>query len=276
MTLLDWVVSTFSTTLLLAALAWLLRNLIKTRLTASVQYEFNEKLESLRTDLRKSEESFKADLRAKETQIEVLRSGALSGLESRQVALDKRRLEAVEQLWAGIEALALLKGAVSMMDSVHFERSLEAASKDTKIRDFFATIGKGIEPDKMPKTDVHKTRPFVSEIAWALFSAYQAILYHAVAKLYLLKSGLNNPELLQKDHVPKLIKAALPSYAIYIDEHSGGVYYNMLDVLEAELLKELQRMMQGEESDKASVEQAVRIMREVASVNNATSISQTI
>lgn len=92
MTFLDWVLSTGSTTGLIGALAWLSRNLIETRLRASVQHEFNEKLETLRADLRKSEERFKSDLRAKESEIEALRSGALSGLISRQVVLDKRRL----------------------------------------------------------------------------------------------------------------------------------------------------------------------------------------
>ena len=43
----------------------------------------------------------------------------------------------------------------------------------------------------------------------------------------------------------------------------------MLEPLEAALLKELQRMMRGEESDKASIEQAGKIMKEVESVNEA-------
>ncbi len=54
------------------------RSLISTRLTKSVQHEFDEKLETLKTTLRKSEESFKADLRFKEIQIEALRGGAMT------------------------------------------------------------------------------------------------------------------------------------------------------------------------------------------------------
>mgnify|MGYP007037817717 CR=1 FL=1 len=69
------------------ALAWLGRHLITTRLKASVQHEFDEKLEAIRTEFRKSEESFKSDLRAKENQIAALQGGALSGMVSRQAAL---------------------------------------------------------------------------------------------------------------------------------------------------------------------------------------------
>jgi hypothetical protein len=97
MSVFDWIPA-LSTTSLFAAVLWLLRSVISTRLRASVQHEFNEKVETLKTDLRKSEESFKADLRSKEAQIEALRSGALSGLTSRQAALDARRIQAVDQL----------------------------------------------------------------------------------------------------------------------------------------------------------------------------------
>lgn len=99
MSFIDFALSAVGWTVLVGIAIWLSQHLIVTRLRASVRHEFNEKLEMLRADLRKSEESFKADLRAKETQIEVLRSGALLGMTSRQTTLDKRRLEAVEQLW---------------------------------------------------------------------------------------------------------------------------------------------------------------------------------
>ena len=274
MTLIDWLLSTGFTTTLLGLAAFLARNLILARLKASVEHEFNAKLEALRTDLRKSEESFKADLRAKETQIEVLRSGALSGLASRQAALDKRRLEAIEQLWVGVEKLQPLKFASSMMASFDFTKSLQMASPDQKVRDFFSTLGKGFGPDKLEKLDAHKARPFVSEIAWALFAAYQAILYHALVQLQMLQVGADL-KILNVEHVTKLAKAALPSYADYIDKVGSAGYYYMLEPLEAELLKELQRMMRGEESDKSSVELAVRIMKEVASVNLASSATST-
>ena len=94
MSFLDWVPA-ISTTALLGFALWLLRSVISTRLAKSVQHEFDSKLEALRTNFRKNEESFKADLRAKETQIEALRSGAMAGLANRQAALDKRRIEAV-------------------------------------------------------------------------------------------------------------------------------------------------------------------------------------
>jgi hypothetical protein len=87
--------------------------------------------------------------------------------------------------------------------------------------------------------------------------------------------GANFPDLLNTEHVSKLAKAALPSWADYIDEVGSAGYSYMLEPLEAELLKELQRMMRGEESDKASVDQAAKILKEVASVNEAISKGST-
>src|SRR5438105_1233155 len=95
-----------TTTALLAAVLWASRELISTRLTRTVQHEFDKKIESLRADFRASEERFKAELREKEAEISALRSGALSVLASRQAALDKRRLEAVDQIWTAFNALS--------------------------------------------------------------------------------------------------------------------------------------------------------------------------
>ena len=102
---LPWIPS-LATSALLAAALWLGRNLISTRLTKSVAHEFNTKLETLRAQMREGEERLKAELRVKEAEIVALRSGALTALASRQMAFDKRRLEAVDQLWSSITALA--------------------------------------------------------------------------------------------------------------------------------------------------------------------------
>lgn len=269
MTFPDWIISTFSSAGLIAALAWLLRSAIETRLRASVQHEFNEKLETFRADLKKSEETFKADLRMKENQIEALRGGALSGLVSRQAVLDKRRLEAIEQLWDAIEKLAPLKMPASLMACVKYEWALEHATQDPNARKFFETIANTCPLEKLQKTDAHRSRPFVSDLAWALFSAYQAILGGSLGKLQILKSGLPG-DILKADHVTATTKAALPAYSSYIDKYGDAGCYQLLNVLEAELLKELRRILAGEESDKASVEQASKIMLAVTKLHSQT------
>ena len=120
MNVMDWIPAT-ATTLVLAGLLWLMRSLIATRLAKSVQHEFDAKLEKLRAQFRKSEEVLKADLRSKETEISALRSGAMTALANRQIALDRRRLDAVDQLWSAVTALAPARVISHMMASIKFE-----------------------------------------------------------------------------------------------------------------------------------------------------------
>ena len=120
--MIDWLLSPLATTALLGLLLFLSRNWILTRLKASVEHEFNTALEAVR-----------ADLRAKETQIEALRSGALTGLASRQAALDKRRLEAIDELWAGVGALAPLKWFTSMMATIKYDEALKKSKPQRRV-----------------------------------------------------------------------------------------------------------------------------------------------
>ncbi|MEO7863300.1 MAG: hypothetical protein ABIU05_23255, partial [Nitrospirales bacterium] len=103
-----------------------------------------------------------------------------------------------------------------------------------------------------------------------------ATLGHAAAQLHMLKVGLNAADLLETENVSKLIKIALPYCANYIDEHGPTGYWYMLEPLESALLKELQRMMLGEQSDKTSIEQAKEILKGVESVNEGKLISSAV
>jgi len=261
MSLLDWIPA-ISTTLLLSGVLWLLRSVISTRLRASVQHEFDQKLEAMRATLRTSEEAFKADLRAKEAQIATLRNGAISGLASRQAALDKRRIEAVDQLWLAFTSLGPAKSISATMAVVKFEATAKEAARNPKVRAMFAAIGPKGDYRELSFTESVKARPFVSQLAWALFTAYQAILSVAVIRFEHLKAGIDMPDAVDKDVVTKVITAALPHQAEFIAKHDASAYHYLLDELELRLLEELQELLRGVESDKASVEQAAAILKE--------------
>src|SRR5687767_10757560 len=140
MSLLDWLPS-ITTSGLLAASLWLGRHLILTRLTKSVEYEFGQKIEALRAQLREGEERLKADLRAKEVEIAALRSGAMTALASRQVAVDKRRLEAVDQLWSAVTSLASARGVSAHMSTINYEEAAKRVEHNPQVRKFFEVIG---------------------------------------------------------------------------------------------------------------------------------------
>ena len=259
---------------LLAAALWLGRNLISTRLKKAVEHEFDTKLEALRAQVREGEERLKAELRAKEVEIAALRSGALTALASRQMALDKRRLEAVDQLWTSINALTPARGIATMMSIITFEIAAPRAEREPKLRQTFEAMGGGFNVKNLDLSGASKARPFVSQMVWAIFSAYQAVIMHSVMRWLVLSGGLGSKDFANNDVIVKLLKTALPHYSEYIDKSGPGGYPYMLEALESQLLVELQNMLNGVEADKANVEQAAEILRQSTNVLKQTGSSE--
>lgn len=273
MVFLDWLPAVTTTSLLALAL-WLGRNLILTRLTKSVEHEFNTKLEVLRTQLRESEERLKADLRGKEAEIAALRGGAMTAMASRQMAVDKRRLEAVDQLWSAVTALGPAKYLSTFMSVIKFEAAVDRAERDPELRKFFEEIGGGFDQKSLDLGGAAKARPFLSPMAWAIYSALLATTLHAVMRWHVLKSGLRGKDLIKDEAIGELIKVALPDSADFIETYGASGYHLLIEQLEYKLLKELQAMLAGAEADKANVEQAGEILKRASQVLKEASSDQ--
>jgi hypothetical protein len=260
MDLSPWLPSVATTGLFAAAL-WLARKLIVARLARSIEHEFNAKLEALRTQFREGEERLRADLRAREAELGALRSGALSALASRQAALDKRRLEAVDQLWAAVTALAPARTIAMSMSVFNFKLVAARAAHDPKLRSFFETIGAGFDQKNLDLSGAAKARPFVNPMVWAVFSAIQAIIFNAVMRWQVVRAGLGPEDFARYDVMNGLIKSVLPNHANYVDEHGPDGYFHLLEALDSRLLAEIQTMLSGVQADKESVDQAAEILR---------------
>jgi len=260
MSFLDWFPA-ITTTALAGAALWLLRNLISTRLTKSVEHEFSEKLERLRADLREADERFKADLRAKEAEISVLRSGALSAMASRQIAVDKRKLEAIDQLWTAFNSLGGARSLSITLAHISFDRAAKQAVTDPKTRQAFETLGAAFDPKSIDHNSASKARPYVSAMAWATYTAYMVICIHAVMRWHALRFGLGEKELTDNEAIKRLIVAAVPYYADYLDKVGPDGYHYILEALETKLLLEIDQMLVGTAADQASIQQAAEILR---------------
>ena len=92
---------------LLTAAVALGKAVILTRLTASVKHEFDERLER-----------FRSDLKDKESELQMLRNHALSGLKDRQSALQAKQFEAIDQLWAAWSSFAGLRLSLSIVGTM--------------------------------------------------------------------------------------------------------------------------------------------------------------
>ncbi len=263
----DWVA--WIPTLITAGLALLIfsaKHKIKSEIEGSVQHKFDGKIETLRADHQKSEEKFKSELRLKETEISALRDGVLGGRVNRQDMLDKRRLEAVERVWAAVTELAPFKVVSASMAVIHFDAASKRAPHEPNLRKVFEIIGKNA-PDDFPTALAHNERPFVSPITWALFSAYQTIIGFAYMRAKILELGIEGAgEFLNTEHVKNLLKTTLPDRAKFIDQRDIGAHYYLLGELEERLLAELMNTLEGVEVDEAAIAQSAKIMKAVDEV----------
>jgi hypothetical protein len=244
----DWIAA-ISTTSLFALILWLSRNLIITRLTRSVSHEYDTKLANI-----------KADLVAKASQIDALRSGVLSGVSARQASIFQRRLAAIEELWDAVVLLGPAKGVSAWMAAVKFEAAAKEAAKNPQFREIFLTVGK-IDLDSLRTSQALKARPFVSPLAWAYYSAYQAIVFHAVTKMDMLKKGLDMPEIIDTKSITELVKVALPHQVQYIEQYGPSAFHHLLEELETKLLLAFQLMLKGDDSDEDTLEKAASIIK---------------
>jgi hypothetical protein len=253
----DWIPA-LTTTSVLAALAWLSKSLIITRLTNSVKNEFDSKIEKL-----------KSDLNAKEAQIESLRNGAMSGLMTRQSSLYQRQLQAIDELWHSVKELEKAKYISATLVSLKFDECAKESVKNPKFREFIETIGGNFIIESIDLSGAKKARPFLTPLAWAYYSAYSSVIMLAVTKLQVLKIGVENPEkYFDFESTKKLLKKVLPLQSDYIDKYDSSTHHYFLDDIEELLLIELQNIQKGLETDKDNAVRAAEIIKEVGNVAN--------
>jgi hypothetical protein len=156
-------------------------------------------------------------------------------------------------------------------------KEVAAEVKDPKMQSFLATLEKAA-PDLKGFTNVARDeQPFISEIAWAYFSAYSTILLGSAMRLQVLRSGISDPErLLTSEPVKKILKAALPQMSKFIDDHEPETYYYLVETVETLLLSELRKTLEGDDADQAAAAKAKKIMEVVKAVADETAQNASI
>ena len=250
----------------------------KAKVEKGIQHNFDEKLEALKAQLRRDEEQLKADLRARDDEIAALRSGALSGMASRQAALDKRRLEAIEKVWSTVIDRWQWKNLAKMVGSLKMDVALNAAAQQNdegrKIRLFAETIWKasGLDNDNLRATTeyIDKERPFLSPMTWALFSAYRQVLNLPAVQVMVMRTGVEPKILADAKPIIDMVRTALPHYSDYLDQFGTSGLSLLIDDLEEKILAEIVASLKSTASDDKTVAQAAAILKAVQKVAAST------
>ncbi|MDO9055986.1 MAG: hypothetical protein Q7U69_05515 [Sulfuricurvum sp.] len=254
----NWIPA-LTTTSLFAVALWLAKSLIMTRLQNSVKSEFDHKLEVLRSELK-----------SKEAQIESLRSGAMSGLITRQGTLYQRKLQAIDQIWSSVKELEKAKYISTTLGSLNIQECAKESVKNPKFRDFIETISGNFDITKLDMSGSKFARPFLTPLAWAYYSAYSSIIMQAVTVMQVLKIGIDSAEkLLKLENTNSLLKTVLPHRTEYINQHGMSIHQYLLDEIEELLLMELKNIQDGHEDDKENAKRAAEINKEVEKVSTS-------
>lgn len=239
----DLFIAALSSAGLVTVVAWLCRNLILTRLSNAVKYEYDEKLEKIKTELK-----------ARQTEIETLRTFALSGATARHTELCQHQVAAVEHLWSAVIALTPAKKAVNFMSIIDFKKAVRS-KPETRI--LFTDILSEFDHRVLENHEAARCRPFVSSLAWALYSAYTSVLRHETNRLKVLEEGRSN-DYIDAD-IEEVIRVALP-------HHAGSArkpcFREILEELESLLLEELKNILEGETADQQNIARAALILSE--------------
>ncbi|WP_439536646.1 hypothetical protein [Methyloversatilis sp.] len=247
MTLIDWFPA-LTTTSVLALAMWLAKNLLLTRLTRSVQCEFDAKLEKLRAQLRTSE-----------AQLAALQSGTLGAIQSRRQALDVRRLAAVDQLTEAIIELNKARVTVSFMQVIKWPAASKATESDPKARELFKSLPLQELSVEILKGAL-KARPFLTEPVWAAYSAYQYTCMTAVLKHKALIHGAGKFIKEDEGRLHKMIVALLPHFDEFLKEHGEDAACYLVESLETKVHTEVQSMLRGEEADVEQLKNAAKVI----------------
>jgi hypothetical protein len=253
----------------LVILGWLLHVPIQKALEAAISSAFEEKLEGIRSELRREEARLSAELRASAAEIEALRTGALANVAVRQAELSRRRILAVEGIWAEVTSLARYKllavYAQSLKMDVIFDRVSKSVSDRKKMAQFAtALLGNLADPNAQPyEPTANKERPFIPELAFALFLSYRQILLWPFVQLQVLKMEGDAKLLADPARLVDLARKALPHMGAFLDEHGASGLPYLVEDLEAAVLASLRAALNGQDSDEAALAQAKGIAEAV-------------
>lgn len=233
-----------------------------------LQHGFDKKLEQLRSDFRREEDQLRAALRSQDERLNVVRGNALSGFASRQLLLDRKRIDALEEIWALCVSMHKLKSVARAMESINAEELLKHSATGNpdaeKVRQFAKVIltMSGVDPEakqEPPSNTAQKMRPFAPPQVWTLFSTYQQVAWHPTMQLIVAYTGVG-PQLI-KDTAPLvlLVKAALPHQTRFLDEYGVAGLVYLVAELEEKVLSEIIKSLGDAAFDREAVAAAAAI-----------------
>mgnify|MGYP000220799916 FL=1 len=245
------------TTTLLAILAFLSRNLILTRLTKSVQHEYDGKLEAL-----------KAELKRHEGELLALRSGALDALAERRKQADMRRIEAIETLWQNILRLQKGEWVVGMAEYLDISALAARAKVDPTVGPKLREMTAQFNMNTLEEIGYPAVRPFVPESLWMTYSHYHALVAAGVAMIRAASIGMDFGKVLKEKRSLRLeVEKHLSSGSADITDLESKSSTELMGLLQEMFIAEARELLWATNDDERSLREAARLIKSARDLN---------
>lgn len=256
------------TSICLVGAIWLSRNWITERLGRSVQHEYNQKLTKFKADLNIDLEKLRQETSRNESSFKSLREGALSNLAQREAILFEKKVEAIEKLWEAKQKLDKGMFVAQTVGVLNWDKIDDNDPPNNDLGIYAdVLINSNVNMKDLSTENLQTCRLYLSPLLWAYFSAYQAVILDAYARMALLQN--RQPlSLLKAGGTGELLKKAMPEYTKYIDDHGISSYSSLLTSLTEKLLTEIKQELNSKEGDKIALNKAAEIIAEAEQLNS--------
>lgn len=237
---------------LIMIVLWLSRTWISARLTADIQLENDSRLEELKSQLNRTNDSL-CNLTA---------AGGMAYSQS-QLALLPHKIKAIESVWGSVMAWNEMSAAAMFVAILPIEWVQKHGSAASTKRNF-ETLLKSPEHLAFLKSrnDTEFARPFISERGWALYSAYSGFYMSRIMKASLfLISSIDHSEMWRRVSERKLVMASAPAeiLALYDTNILEGTNA-FLKYLKDEMIEEFKIELSGMRDSESAMTNAAAIL----------------
>jgi len=232
---------TFITSIISSGLlVWVFKDWLSTRLKASIQHEYDRKLESIKAELSRDA---------------AFHAAAHSSFAAGQKAAMERKLNAADILWRKlVEFRDQLPPVLSFADILTVQEY-----KDAQIHGRFGVLTQDIDLKKITSLSplgIEEVRPYVGEYIWHLFFTYQAVFLRIV---FMFTEGMKDKEKFEwfkNDSTRQLLRNTLTNGEMEaFDKVNFGKIRWLQQRLEGKILNELHKIISGEDTVPKSIEQ---------------------
>jgi hypothetical protein len=233
-----WILTAFTPTGLLLAVAYLMRDAISRYFTKGIENRFDKKIEA-----------FKSDARDKEKELEQIRSFLVTAQKDHDSAFRAKKFEAAEIMMRSVQSVSKLSMAVEYMKILKVDEILKNGMSQNIVK-FIETISNPIEIDKkmieINAIDMTIPRLFLDEKTVKYFDAYHDIFTSAAMMLKILGIPFQDKnKFFKEDGLSTILIEILPESKAGFDKFGDSYAYHLAGKIKSELLSELRGEVSG-------------------------------